>query len=684
MLDKLRKLYDVMPIPAQETLIRIEGARRNKSRFGKGFEECLQSYLDRSLWDAARVLEYQKLCLEAYLSVVFRCPREEALERYAKHPVMTKREARQYFRKELTKRLGGLKSHTSGTTGTGLVFYTTRRSVQEQWSVWWRFRTWHGIPRDEWSCFFGAPKIVPLRQRKPPFWRENTPGKQLIFSNYHIDAANAPHYLEKLKSSGLKWIHGFPSSISLLAAFACEQGTRVPMKWVTTSAENLMPHQVKLIEQAFGVTPIQHYGQEEGVANISQCPRGKLHVDEDFSRLEFVKSGYGDNIYHITGTNFTNALFPLVRYDTGDLATLMEGESCDCGRPGRVVHSLDGRLNDYVVSKSGKYIGLLDHMFKDCINVRTVQVRQEKAGAITVLIVKGDAYGSKDEAQLRDQMKFVLGKEMDCEIRYVPEVPKAASGKHRLVVSSLRGNPTMEAGMGRAVKFHDMLAGDWEDKYKKKGFQSRLQILSDFLQPENLPGQYWMDAGCGTATLSRELARSGCRVCAVDASDSMIREARLLTSGTGLEANIEFGVVKTVEELPHPTGAFDGILCSSVVEYLDRPEAALREFNRLLKPGGMLIISAPNRFSLFRRLQNLIFKATSMVGFPWPSYLQYVKHQYLKSEFNQVLEETGFHPVSVGLTGFDRVPSLGHTKWFGTLYFFKAVKKGEGAGAPAP
>ncbi len=439
-----QKIYDLMPVPVQEWMIDYEGARRNRIRFSGDFEKMLAGYMDRSFWDRGRVLEYQKGRLGDYLARVFQCPPQEALERYANHPVMAKKDARRYFRPEELARHPHVKSHTSGTTGTGLIFYTTHQAVREQWAAWWRFRLWHGIPREEWSCFFGAPKVVPLNRRRPPFWRENRPGRQLIFSNYHMDRDTAPLYLEKLRQSGHRWIQGFPSSISLLAAFACDRGIRVPVKWVSVSAENLLAHQVKLIERAFGVKPIQHYGQEEAVANISECPKGKLHVDEDFSRAEFVPSDHGKNIYHITGTNYSNGIFPLVRYDTGDLATLVEGDACDCGRPGRVVRSLDGRLNDYVLSKSGNPIGLLDHMFKDCVNVRTVQVRQERAGFITILMVKGDGYGPQDEATFREQVRYVLGGEMDYEIQYVEEIPKTGRGKHRLVVSSLKSNVPAE------------------------------------------------------------------------------------------------------------------------------------------------------------------------------------------------------------------------------------------------
>ncbi|HXL72995.1 MAG TPA: hypothetical protein VN963_05150, partial [bacterium] len=142
-------------------------------RFGDGFEEIYRAYMDRSFWTQDQVLEFQNHRLAAFLSVVFRCPPDETLEKFAQQPVMTKRDAHRYFQPMELSHYPHLRHHTSGTTGEGLFFYNTKTSEQEQWAVWWRHRSWHGIPRDEWSCYFGGQRIVPLHHRKPPFWREN-------------------------------------------------------------------------------------------------------------------------------------------------------------------------------------------------------------------------------------------------------------------------------------------------------------------------------------------------------------------------------------------------------------------------------------------------------------------------------------------------------------------------------
>lgn len=68
-------------------------------------------------------------------------------------------------------------------------------------------------------------------------------------------------------------------------------------------------------------------------------------------------------------------------------------------------------------------------------------------------------------------------------------------------------------------------------------------------------------------------------------------------NGKGLQnPNWEYGkldIISDITEIPEPDASFDAILCSEVLEHLPYPIDALKEFSRLLKPGGILIMTAP-------------------------------------------------------------------------------------------
>jgi phenylacetate-CoA ligase len=223
----------------------------------------------------------------------------------------------------------------------------------------------------------------------------------------------------------------------LLAAFLEETGgdPGYQVRWITTGAENLLPQQAALIEKAFGVRPRQHYGMAEAVANLSECELGRLHVDEDFAAVEFLPVGDGKS-YRVVGTNFSNPATPLVRYDTGDIVSLLDG-TCPCGRPGRLVERVDGRQEDYVILRDGARVGRMDHIFKDMVRVREAQIYQAQPGEIVYRIVRGSGYGPEDEKRLLAETRLRLGEGASVKFEYVERIARTRSGKLRFVVSEI-------------------------------------------------------------------------------------------------------------------------------------------------------------------------------------------------------------------------------------------------------
>jgi len=204
---------------------------------------------------------------------------------------------------------------------------------------------------------------------------------------------------------------------------------------VTIGAESLLEHQRETINQAFDVSVRQHYGLAEGVANISECPEGHLHVDEDFAAVEFVKRD--DGAYAIIGTNLSNTAFPLLRYDTGDTVELAESQELNCGFHGRVVVSIDGRVEDYVLLSDGSRIGRMDHIFKDMTNIREAQIFQRVAGAIEIRVARSSGYTESDERLLLEETRSYCGGDLQIEVKYFDSLPRSKAGKLRFVVSEI-------------------------------------------------------------------------------------------------------------------------------------------------------------------------------------------------------------------------------------------------------
>jgi ubiquinone/menaquinone biosynthesis C-methylase UbiE len=103
------------------------------------------------------------------------------------------------------------------------------------------------------------------------------------------------------------------------------------------------------------------------------------------------------------------------------------------------------------------------------------------------------------------------------------------------------------------------------------------------------PGSCVLDAGTGTgfaALAAAHAVGSKGRVCGVDISTGMLREARAAVEASAL-ANIELVESDATRLARYGSGSFDAITCATGLLYMPVADA-LREWHRLLKPGGLV------------------------------------------------------------------------------------------------
>jgi len=193
-----------------------------------------------------------------------------------------------------------------------------------------------------------------------------------------------------------------------------------------------------------------------------------------------------------------------------------------------------------------------------------------------------------------------------------------------------------------AVAYHASLARQWEQRYRKPSFQMRETVLLKSLHGWKLAGTLWLDAGCGTGALSRWLAARGCGVLGVDASREMVGAANQAAQSQNYSERLDFVRITSVAHLALDDASLDGVLCSSVLEYVPDPRACLAEFARVLKPGGLLLVSVPNRDSVVRRMQLACHYFGGRLGQSWCRFLDYSRHQYSSREFARLLAGSGF------------------------------------------
>ena len=105
-----------------------------------------------------------------------------------------------------------------------------------------------------------------------------------------------------------------------------------------------------------------------------------------------------------------------------------------------------------------------------------------------------------------------------------------------------------------------------------------------------------LEVGCGTGPLAVAAAARGTRVVATDVSMRWIVLASKRIAEAGAEGIAL--VCSSAEDAPFPPESFDVVVASDVIEHAERPSDFVAGCARMLKPGGMLFLATPNRFSL--------------------------------------------------------------------------------------
>ena len=144
----------------------------------------------------------------------------------------------------------------------------------------------------------------------------------------------------------------------------------------------------------------------------------------------------------------------------------------------------------------------------------------------------------------------------------------------------------------RVQVFYNARAGKyWEQGYASRNIDSLVklhvqeQVLA-MLDGSGPPGGRVLEIGCGPGVLALPLMAKGYEYWGMDLSPGMILEAR---SRLPAEARLWVG---QAEGLGVPDGCFDVVTCVQVLDYMERDEGVLSEVWRVLKPGGIGVLTA--------------------------------------------------------------------------------------------
>jgi phenylacetate-CoA ligase len=262
-------------------------------------------------------------------------------------------------------------------------------------------------------------------------------------SSFDMDEKEMREYVNITNSFKPKVIRGYASSIFFFAEWIEENNIEIhqPLA-VFTTAEKLYHHMREKIGAVFNCDVYDAYGLSDGGLGAYECSEHcGLHIDTERSIMEVVdkddnqlENGEGE----IFATSLYNYAMPFIRYDTGDVGTIIE-DVCGCGRGYKLLKELVGRSVDVLVTPEGKNVHgwfFLYIFWEYCQGIKEYQVVQEKLDKILIKIVQEDDF---DEKQL-DKIREIIKKRSEgwnIEFKFVDMIERTGAGKYKFIINKI-------------------------------------------------------------------------------------------------------------------------------------------------------------------------------------------------------------------------------------------------------
>jgi len=234
---------------------------------------------------------------------------------------------------------------TGGTTGSPLISYKNKQSLLTDGLLFfrgWKMMGWK--PGDKVLWFYNSyydnslsfiNLIFPLT------------GIRLFFFDSLSDKVIGD-FVSEINSFKPKIIVTFPSYINDAAATILKNNFKLKHypDGIDVSGETFFSHQRANVDAVFKTKSYDGYGTIEFGMVAHECEkRSGMHVYEDIALLESVD--HESDPHSLLATRYSSHDVPIIRYKVGDRGILSR-RTCECGRSGLMLESVDGRIDDYV------------------------------------------------------------------------------------------------------------------------------------------------------------------------------------------------------------------------------------------------------------------------------------------------------------------------------------------------
>ncbi len=422
-------------------------------QFKTGRQELIQARLVELLLQAERTVPFYKGRIDPEMGP------GDALDVLASLPIITKKDLNSQPKlfKSSEPVKGVYENSTGGSTGQPLQILQDKAYFDWASGTKYLFYEWAGWkPGEKILQIWGSQRDVlgqtaTLKSRISSRLR-----KMRMLDAFKISPKDVPKYIDAIDSYRPSVLECYVDAAYTIAKEMIRQGLKPKhqVKGVLVSAGTLYPEFDSVIREAFRAPIINRYGSREAGDIACTCPKGRIHVNPFTHYVEIVDKN-GKRIEEGTGrvilTLLRNYTMPLIRYEIGDLATIIPQEtSCPCGRDWQTLERVDGRTGSLFYKKDGTSISPL--FFVHFVGVvhnsglfEKYQIVQEDYGRILIKLVLAEGVQSFGDVvqrsleKIRADFRKVLGEEVEILFSFEEEIPTLSSGKYVYAFSKMQG-----------------------------------------------------------------------------------------------------------------------------------------------------------------------------------------------------------------------------------------------------
>jgi phenylacetate-CoA ligase len=207
---------------------------------------------------------------------------------------------------------------------------------------------------------------------------------------------------------------------------------------VIPTSENLYPEHRAIIEQAIHGKVYDRYGSRELGAVASECrEQDGLHINAESFIVEYEPlPDKKVTCQRLIVTHLDKFGMPLIRYDTGDLATPHHGAPCACGLPHPKIQAIDGRVTDFLLLKDDSKVPYLYFNYsleQYGAKIRQFQIAQPTRERMILSVVATNSFTAEEERALVKKLEAGMRGLCTIEVKRVKHIPLTKSGKFAIV-----------------------------------------------------------------------------------------------------------------------------------------------------------------------------------------------------------------------------------------------------------